>query len=335
MNKKEQSKGPGRKKIYKDDADRQKAYRIRKKEEHNQLESRAKRIVELQERVDKMERIIVKTAYDEELPLGGSLLYNELKEQIKVRSARYTPLELSEMPLEDLLRIQETLTTRFYGSFYNPIITALESAIMPSVDRELDALQTELGLEKPLEKLEKQLAKVHDETTPKTNQKVDEYIEKLKADGIKLSIEDIGAIRSTMEKRSGEQSRPWRLIQAPYRTDHFIEVFQELMMLYNVQAEISRRERDTQLDLTIEKLEERLKSLEKILSDETERAVRESAARRKAKRDEKAGIDKKVQTERGKIAKQKENEHDKVLTDVKDQAVKKSEATRKGKKDSS
>ncbi|MHA1217157.1 MAG: hypothetical protein ACTSSN_01230 [Candidatus Heimdallarchaeaceae archaeon] len=282
----EEKKGPGRPKKYATDAERKKAYRERKKEERQSWEkSRVKRIVELQERVDKMEKTIVKKVYDEDYP--GSSLHRELHEQIKVRSAKYTPKELSEMPLEDLLRIQETLTTRYYGSFYNPILAALETAIMPSVDKEFDSRKSELGLVSPQKKLTEKLAKVHDETTPKTDQKVDEYIEKLKAEGITLSIEEMLTLRSTMEKRSDEQSRPWRVIKDPYRTDQLIEVFQELMLLYSVQAELSRRERDTKLDSTIEKLEKRLEDLEKILTDEKERAIKESHARRKEKKDRK------------------------------------------------
>ncbi|MHA1953985.1 MAG: hypothetical protein ACW96U_08575 [Candidatus Heimdallarchaeaceae archaeon] len=332
----EEKKGPGRPRKYDTDAERKKAYRERKKEERQQWEkSRTKRMVELQERVDKMERVIVKTASDEELPPGGSLLHSELLEQIKVRSAKYTPIELSELPLEDLLRIQETLTTRFYGSYYNPILAALETAIMPSVDREFDTQKSELGLQTPLEKLEKKLAKIHDETIPKTDQKVDEYIEKLKANGIKLSIEEMGVIRSTMEKRSDEQSRPWRVIKAPYRTDQLIEVFQELIMLYNVQAELSGRERDTELDSTIERLEKRLERLEKILTDVKERAVKESVARRKGKKDDKVLTDVKERAVKESISRRKEDDYDKVLTDVKERVVKESAARRKGKKDSS
>ncbi len=56
------------------------------------------------------------------------------------------------------------------------------------------------------------------------------------------------------------------------------------MMLYNVQAEISRRERDSKLDSSIEKLERRLENLEKILTDGKERAVKESYARRTEKK---------------------------------------------------
>jgi hypothetical protein len=263
-----EKKGPGRPKKYATDAERKKAYRERKKEERQSWEkSRVKRIIELRERVDRMERTIEKSTYEEkELPPTLDL-YHELQEQIKARSVKYTPFELAEMSMEDLERIQEVLTSRYFGSHYNPIIVALETAIMPTVEREFETQKKELGLEAPLDKLEKQLAKIHDETTPKTNQKVEEYIEKLEKEGIKLSIKEISALRSTMEKRPDEQSRPWRAIKTPYRTDNLIDVFQELMTLYNVQAEISRRERDSKLDSSIEKLETRLDELEKTLND--------------------------------------------------------------------
>ena len=277
-----EKKGPGRPKKYATDAERKKAYRERKKEERQNWEkSRVKRIVELQERVDKMEKTIVKKVYDEEY--SGTSLYRELHEQIKVRSAKYTPLELSEMPLEDLLRIQETLTTRYYGSYYNPILVALETAIMPSFDNEFYSRKSEIVIVTSQDQLAEKLAKIHDETTPKTDQKVDKYIDKLKAEGITLSIEEMLTLRSTMEKRSDEQSRPWRVIKAPYRTDNLIEVFQELMMLYNVQAELSRRERGTELDSTIEKLEKRFENIEKILANEKKRIAKENATRSKKK----------------------------------------------------
>ncbi|MCE7748883.1 MAG: hypothetical protein GPJ51_10820, partial [Candidatus Heimdallarchaeota archaeon] len=78
MNKAEK-KGPGRPKKYATDAERKKAYRERKKEERQSWEkSRVKRIVELQERVDKMEKTIVKKVYDDDYP--GSSLHRELHE---------------------------------------------------------------------------------------------------------------------------------------------------------------------------------------------------------------------------------------------------------------
>ncbi|MCG3261096.1 MAG: hypothetical protein H7644_15175, partial [Candidatus Heimdallarchaeota archaeon] len=262
-------------------------YRERKKKERQSWEkSRVKRIVELQERVGKMEKTIDKTTYDEQKIPHEQIVYLEIQEQIKARSARYTPNELTEMPLEDLVRIEDALVSRYYGSFYNPIISALETAVMPSVDQEFDSRKSELGLKTPEVKLAKKLAKTKDEVTPKTDRKIEEYIQKLKEEGVELTTEDEMALRSTMEKRSDETVKRWRVLKAPYRTDQFIEVFQELMMLYNVQAEISRRERDSKLDSSIEKLEGRLENLEKALTDEKERAVKNSYARRKGKRDD-------------------------------------------------
>lgn len=276
----EEKKGPGRPKKYATDAERKKAYRERKKEERQTWEkSRVKRIVELQERVGKMEKTIDKTTYDD------YHVFLEVQEQIKARSARYTPNELTEMPLEDLVRIQNALVSRYYGSYYNPIISALETAVMPSVDQEFDLRKSELGLKTPEEKLAKKLAKTKDKVTPKTDREIEEYIQKLKEEGVELTSEDEMALRSTMEKRSGETVKRWRVLKAPYRTDQLIEVFHELMMLYNVQAEISRRERDSKLDSSIEKLERRLEDLEKTLTDEKERSVKESHARRKGKKD--------------------------------------------------
>ena len=276
----EEKKGPGRPKKYATDAERKKAYRERKKKERQNWEkSRVKRIVELQERVGKMEKTIDKTTYDD------YHVFLEVQEQIKARSARYTPNELAEMPLDDLVRIQNALVSRYYGSYYNPIISALETAVMPSVDQEFDLRKSELGLKTPEEKLAKKLAKTKDKVTPKTDRKIEEYIQKLKEEGAELTSEDELAIRSTMEKRSDETVKRWRVLKAPYRTDQLIEVFHELMMLYNVQAEISRRERDSKLDSSIEKLERRLENLEKTLTDGKERAVKESYARRKEKKD--------------------------------------------------
>ncbi len=276
----EEKKGPGRPKKYATDAERKKAYRERKKKERQNWEkSRVKRIVELQERVGKMEKTIDKTTYDD------YHVFLEVQEQIKARSARYTPNELAEMPLDDLVRIQNALVSRYYGSYYNPIISALETAVMPSVDQEFDLRKSELGLKTPEEKLAKKLAKTKDEVTPKTDRKIEEYIQKLKEEGVELSSEDEMALRSTMEKRSDETVKRWRVLKTPYRTDQLIEVFHELMMLYNVQAEISRRERDSKLDSSIEKLERRLKNLEKTLTNGKERAVKESYARRKEKKD--------------------------------------------------
>jgi len=59
MNKKS-NKGPGRPRKYDSDAERKKAYRERKKEELQKLESRAKRIEELKGRIDTMEKKLVK-----------------------------------------------------------------------------------------------------------------------------------------------------------------------------------------------------------------------------------------------------------------------------------
>ena len=62
-------KGPGRPRKYDSDAERKKAYRERKKEELQKLESRAKRILELKGRIDNMEKKLVKSTYtDKKIP---------------------------------------------------------------------------------------------------------------------------------------------------------------------------------------------------------------------------------------------------------------------------
>lgn len=279
---KKKKKGPGRPRKYDSDAERKKAYRERKKEKIQKLESRAKRITELKGRIENMERRLVKSTYEEEKITPE---YLKIHEQIKARLVKYTPFELAEMDLEQLKTIQTTLTSRYYGSYYNPLLAALETAIMPAVDREFDSRKVEL--KKTLEgKLKQKLAKPEDDVTPKTKQKVDKYIQKLKEEGVEITEEEEKTIRSTMEKRSDESRRHWQNIKEPYRTDQLIDVFNEMMTLFSVSAEIARRERESTLELNVSKLEKRLAELEKTLKDEKLREAKRSAERRKGKKDD-------------------------------------------------
>ncbi|MHA1398583.1 MAG: hypothetical protein ACTSSG_07980 [Candidatus Heimdallarchaeaceae archaeon] len=265
MNAKE-SKRPGRPRKYATDAERKRAYRQRKKEEIQKLESQVKqRITELKGRIDNMERKLLKYTYtDKELPEE----IFEIHEQIKTRSIKYTPSELMEMEIDQLYRIRDTLISRYYDSYYNPLLSALELAIMPSVDKEFDSRQSSLVQASTELKLKEKLAKPKDKTTPRTNTKVDDYILKLKEEGVDLSKEDEKMIRSTMERRRDEKRKHWEAIKDPYRTDQLIDVFFELMILFEVLAEISRRERESIQEKELEKLAKKVEELEKRLSDE-------------------------------------------------------------------
>ena len=279
----EEKKRPGRPRKYATDAERKKAYRERKKEEFSKMESRTKRINELQGRLDNMERKLMKTTYkDDKLPPE----YSEIHEMIKARSEKYNPSELIDMDIEQLKRIRNSINNRYHGSYYNPLLAALESAIMPSVDREFDSRKLGLG-EKPYEVVVKEkLAKTDDTTTPKTDVKIDEYIKKLKEEGVEISEEEETLIRSTMEKRNDGKQRSWANLKDIFRTDQLFDVFQEMILLYTVEAEIARRDRETSMERKIEKLEKQAKELEKSLTDEKLRKVKRSSARRKGKKDD-------------------------------------------------
>ena len=282
MSKKTQ-KGPGRPRKYDSDAERKKAYRERKKEEIQKLESRAKRITNLKKRVDNMETKIAKSTYtDQQIP-------EELKdvhEQIKDRTRRYSASELMELDIEELKRIRSSIQSRYHGSFYNPLLAALESAIMPSVDKEFDSL-TQSPEDIPYEiVVREKLAKSDDDTTPKIEVKPAKYLELAKKKGLKISVDDLHPKRSTMEKSIKEDTKHWKHLKDPYRTDQLIDVFQELILLYNVEAEITRRERETVHEREIKNLERRLAELEKAMKDEKLRAVKQSAERRKGKKDD-------------------------------------------------
>ena len=279
---KKTKKGPGRPKIHASDAERKKAYRERKKEELRELESRAKRITELKGRIDNMEKKLVKSTYTEkQIPEEISKVH----EQIKDRSRRYTPSELMDLETEELKRIQTSIQSRYYGSFYNPLLAALESAVMPSVDREFDSRKIPSDIPYEIVVRDK-LSKSDDDTTPKIELKPKEYLELAKKKGLKVSEDDLFAKRSTMEKKSKDDTKHWKHLKDPYRTDQLLDVFQELILLYSVEAELARRERETALDQDVAKLEKRLAELEKTIKDEKLREVKRSAERRKVKKDD-------------------------------------------------
>ncbi|MFW9852409.1 MAG: hypothetical protein ACFFDS_05680 [Candidatus Thorarchaeota archaeon] len=274
-------KGPGRPRIYDSDAERKKAYRERKKEEMQKLESRVKRITELKGRINDMEKKLVKSTYtDKEIPEEISKIH----EQIKDRSRRYTPSELMDLEIEDLKRIRSSIQSRYYGSYYNPLLAALESAVMPSVDREFDS-RKKITEDIPYEIVVRdKLAKPDDDATPKIELKPKEYLELAKKKGLKVSEDDLFVKRSTIEKKTKDDTRHWKNLKDPYRTDQLLDVFQELILLYSVEAELARRERATALDQDVAKLEKKLAELEKTLKDEKLREVKRSAERRKVKK---------------------------------------------------
>ena len=279
---KEVKKGPGRPRIYDSDAERKKAYRERKKEEMQKLESRVKRITELKGRIYDIEKKLLESTYtDKEIP--EEIL--EIHEQIKDRSRRYTPSELMDLDNEELKRIRSNIQSRYYGSYYNPLLAALESAVMPSVDREFDS-RKKVSEDIPYEIVVRdKLSKPEDDDTPKIELKPKEYLELAKKKGLKISKDDIFTKSSTMEKRSKDDIRHWKNLKDPYRTGQLLDVFQELMLLYSVEAELARRERETALDQDVAKLEKRLAELEKTLKDEKLLEVKRSVERRKVKKD--------------------------------------------------
>ena len=276
----EEKKGPGRPRIYDTNAERKKAYRVRKKEEQSKLESRAKKITSLQKRIDKMETKIKKSTYtDQQIPEEIS----EIHEQIKDRSRKYALSELIDLELHELRRIQNFLQDRYHGSYHNPLLVALESALMPSVDREFDSRRKNFEEDIPSEIVVKEkLAKSDDDTTPKIEVKPAKYMELAKKKGLKVSEEDLNVKRSTMEKKTKTDPKHWKYLKEPFRTDLLFEVFQELILLYTVEAEIARRERELAEERDIKRLAKRVKDLEKTMKDEKLREVKKSAAQKKS-----------------------------------------------------
>jgi hypothetical protein len=285
---KDEKKGPGRPRKYATNAERKKAYRERKKEEQSKLESRAKKISELQNRIDKMESKILKSTYtDMEIPEEIS----EIHEQIKDRSRRYTPSELMELEIHELLRIRDSIQNRYYRNYYSPLLAALESAIMPSVDYEFDSRKIVTEDKSYDVLLAEKLAKTEDKTTPKTKITTLEYIKKTKKSKVEQKVEDLSTKRSTMEKKIEDNLKHWQNLKNPYRTDQLLEVFQELFQLYLVEAELARRERESAEERDINRLVQRLEDIEKALEDERELAVRtafrKELEKEMVKRDEK------------------------------------------------
>ena len=261
----EEKKARGRPRKYDTDAERKKAYRERQKKLQEKLETRAQRIIELQGRIDKMERNIVRSTYtDQKIPDA----INDVHEQIKDRSRNYTPSELMDLDIEELKRIRESIQSRYYGNFYSPLLAALESAIMPSVDQEFDSrpIVTE---DKSYEViLAEKLAKPKDKTTPKTEVTTLEYLQKTKKSDVQKAAENLSIKPSTIEKKPKDEAKHWMHLKTPFRTDQLLDVFQELFMLYTVEAELARRDRVSIEERNIERLEKRLEELEKTLKYE-------------------------------------------------------------------
>lgn len=267
----EEKKGPGRPRKYETDAERKKAYRERKKEEQSKLESRAKKISELQNRIDKMESKILRTTYtDKEIPEEIS----EIHEQIKDRSRRYSPSELMDLEIHELIRIRDSIRNRYYRNYYSPLLTALESAIMPSVDQEFDSRKIVTEDKSYDVLLAEKLAKPEDKATPKTNITTLEYIKKAKKSKVEQTVENLSSKRSTIEKKIEDNLKHWQNLKQPYRSEQFLDVFQELFQLNMVEAELARRERESVEERDIYRLEKRLEDLEKTMKDERELAVR-------------------------------------------------------------
>lgn len=268
----EKKKSPGRPRKYETNAERKKAYRERKKEDHNKLEERAKRITELKGRIDNMERKMVKSTYtDQNVPEEISAVH----EQIKDRSRKYSSSELMELEIHELKRIQSGIQSRYHGSYYNPLLAALESALMPSVDREFDSRKQKAGEEIPYDiVVREKLAQSDNDTTPKIETKVEDYMELAKKKGLKISAEDLSVKSSTMEKKNIASPKHWKHLKDIFRTDQLFEVFQEMILLYTVEAEISRREREDSQARDFTRLERRLEELEKTMNDEKLRHVK-------------------------------------------------------------
>ncbi len=275
-------KSPGRPRKYETDAERKKAYRERKKESHSKLEERVKRITELKGRIDNMERKMVKSTYtDKQMPEEIS----EVHEQIKDRSRKYSPSELMDLEIHELKRIQSGIQSRYHGSYYNPLLAALESALMPSVDREFDSRKQNADKDIPYEiVVREKLAKTDDDATPEIETKVADYMELAKKKGLKVSEEDLLVKSSTMEKKNIASPKHWKYLKDMFRTDQLFDVFQEMILLYTVEAEISRREREVSQARDIGRLEKRLEELEKTMNDEQLQHVKTSVSKAEKKR---------------------------------------------------
>ncbi|MCK5409467.1 MAG: hypothetical protein KAJ30_04320, partial [Candidatus Heimdallarchaeota archaeon] len=108
--------------------------------------------------------------------------------------------------------------------------------------------------------------------------------QKAKEKGLEVSGEDLIVKPSTMEKKNISSPKHWKHLKDPYRTDQLFEVFQELILLYTVEAEMSRRERDVVQTKDIEILERRQEELEKIIKDDKLQHVKSTANKMKAKK---------------------------------------------------
>lgn len=263
-------KSPGRPRKYETDAERKKAYRERKKAEHTRLEKRAKRITELQGRIDNMEKKLMKSNYTTQQVPEAIV---EVHEQIKDRSRKYTPSELMELELNELKRMRDSLQQRYFRNYYSPLLVALESAIMPSVDREINSRKIVMEDKSYEVLLADKLAKINDKTTPTTKTTILEYIQKAKKSNVEQKVENLSVKPSMMEKKIEDTTKHWQYLKQPYRADQLMEVLQELFQLYSVEAELARRERESSQERNIERLEKRLEEIEERL--ETERQLQD------------------------------------------------------------
>ncbi len=283
-------KGPGRPRkhvsydVPKDElaAARQKAYRAQKK----------KRIVEIQRKVGRLEQeVITMSKTDKKI----SPEMQAIHEDIQAPWVKYTESELMEMDDSQLERIRAVLINRLMNPFGNPLTQALERVIMPSVDREFDSRG--LDLKKPPKEIaEEGLSKPAEDVTPKTDMQISQYLERLEAEGVDISSIKDHVVPSSMEYRKEESPLHWKNVTVGHRIQPLFDTFQQMILLYNVEAELSRRKREMALDSDVEQLEKRIEELEKSLVDERTREVKRSYARKMedyARRTEKKDIIKK------------------------------------------
>ncbi len=261
-------KTPGRPKKYASVAEKQKAYRYRKKE----------RLDELQRKVGRLEQeVITMSKKDKEI----SPEIQAIHEEIQAPWVIYTSSELMEMDESQLERIRSVLINRLKNPFGNPLIHALERIIMPSIDREFD--ERGVDLKKPAKEIaEERLSKPTEDDTQKTDMQINQYLERLEAEGVDISSVKDYVVPSSTQYRKEESPLHWKNVTAWNRIQPLFDTFQQMILLYNVEAELVRRKREKALDTDVERLEKRIEELEKSLVDEKTREIKRSYARRMA-----------------------------------------------------
>lgn len=287
-------KGPGRPRKYASydvhetelPAKRQKAYRARKKQ----------KIVEIQRKVGRLEQeVITMSKTDNKI----SPEMQAIHEDIQAPWVKYTESELMEMDDSQLERIRAVLINRLMNPFGNPLAQALERVIMPSVDREFHSRGIDLK-KPPKEIAEKGLSKPAEDVTPKTDMQISQYLERLEAEGVDISSIKDPVVPSSMEYRKEESPLLWKNVTAGHRIQPLFDTFQQMILLYNIESELSRRKREMALDSDVEQLEKRIEELEKSLVDERTREVKrvyakkmEDYSRRTEKKDDDRDVSKK------------------------------------------